>query len=148
MNTHPYVRGYMAGIVVPTLFLLLVMTGYFVLRFVMRVPVPVERAIVFPMAGVPNLWGAWNALYVWSRKGRHLPIGVHGAILILLLAPTAFLVGSGLHFLSAGGGVITYFDRFRVDYASVGVGVCVMMVIYYLAWKYFVNFFNELLGVA
>lgn len=148
MNTHPYVRGYMAGIVVPTLFLLLVMSGYFVLRFVMRVPVPMERAIVFPMAGVPNLWGAWNALYVWSRKGRHLPIGVHGAILVLLIAPTAFLLGTSLHFLSAGGGMITYFKAFRVDYVSVAVGVCVMMVIYYLAWKYFVNFFNELLGVA
>lgn len=148
MNTHPYLRGYMAGIVVPTIFLLVVMSGYFVLRFVMQVPVPIERAIAFPMAGVPNLWGAWNALYVWSRKGRHLPIGLHGALLILILTPTGFLVASALHFLSAGGGMITYFGLFRVDYVSVAVGVCVAMVIYYLAWKYLVNFFNELLGVA
>lgn len=148
MNTHPYVRGYMAGIVVPTIFLLLIMSTYFVLRFVMHVPVAIERVIVFPMAGVPNLWGAWNALYVWSRKGRHLPVGVHGALLPLILAPTGFAVGRALGVLSAREGIITYFEQYRVDYVLVAVGVCLAMVIYYLVWKYFVNFFNELLGVA
>jgi len=148
MNTHPYLRGYMAGIVVPTLVLLLVMSTYFVLRFVMQVPVPIERAIVFPMAAVPNLWGLWNMLYVRTRKGRHLPIGLHGALLVLVLAPIAYLVTSSLHFLSAAGGGITYFGTIQVDYLSLAIGACVVMVIYYLVWKYFVNFFNEVLGVA
>lgn len=148
MNTHPYVRGYMAGIVVPTIFLLVVMSAYFVVRIVMQVPVPIERAIVFPMAGVPNLWGAWNALYVWSRKGRHLPIGVHGALLVLVIAPLAYLIGTSLHFLSLKGGAATYFVVIHVDYSSLAIGICVAMAIYYLVWKYFVNFFNELLGVA
>jgi len=148
MNTHPYVRGYMAGIVVPTLFLLLVMSAYFVLRIVMEVPVPIERAIAFPMAVVPNLWGVWNMLHVRMREGRHLPIGVHGSLLVLVIAPLVVLAGSALHFVSASGRTLTYFGQIRIDYVSLAIGVGVVMVIYYLVWKYIVNFLNELLGIA
>ena len=60
MNTHPYLRAYMAGITVPTMFLLVIVAGYAVVRFAFDVSIPVERAIAFPMAVVPNLWGLWN----------------------------------------------------------------------------------------
>jgi hypothetical protein len=69
MRPHPYLRAYMAGIVVPTLFLLVIMTVYAVFAFYLEVPSqfvlempapPLQRAIVFPMAVVPNLWGVWN----------------------------------------------------------------------------------------
>src|SRR5258708_29800649 len=53
MNQHAYLRAYLAGIAVPTVFLLVVMTGYCVLRYVYHFPVPVERVIVFPIAVVP-----------------------------------------------------------------------------------------------
>jgi hypothetical protein len=148
MNTHAYVRGYMAGIVVPTLFLLVIMSGYFVARFILRVQVPIERAIVFPMAVVPNLWGVWNMLYVRLRQGRHLSIGAHGAVLPLILGPLGFLVASALDVLATGRGGVVYFNAVHANYALVVPLLCAGITLYYLAWKYFVNFFNELLGVA
>ena len=57
MNTHPYLRAYLAGIAVPTMFMLVVLTFFIVARFVYNVPVVIERLLVFPMAVVPNLWG-------------------------------------------------------------------------------------------
>ncbi|HVH50301.1 MAG TPA: hypothetical protein VM781_01445, partial [Candidatus Bathyarchaeia archaeon] len=62
MNKHPFLRAYLAGIAVPTAFLLVVMTGYTCARYVWDIPAPIERVIVFPMAFVPNLWGLWNVL--------------------------------------------------------------------------------------
>ena len=57
MNSHPYLRAYMAGISVPTPFLLIPLTAFSVARFVYNIPVPVERVIIFPMAIIPNLFG-------------------------------------------------------------------------------------------
>jgi len=94
MTTHPYIRAYLAGIAVPTLLLLLAMTGFFVARYVWNVPVPIERVIPFPMAIVPNLFGVWNIFYVSLHSRRHLPIGLHGALLPFVLAPIAFSVAS------------------------------------------------------
>ncbi|PYT64809.1 MAG: hypothetical protein DMG42_33745 [Acidobacteria bacterium] len=61
MNKHAYLRAYMAGIAVPTPLLLVAMTAYAVFRLIYHFPVPVERFIVFPMAVVPNAWGAMRA---------------------------------------------------------------------------------------
>ena len=58
MNQHKYLRAYMAGIVAPTIFLLVVVMGFTILRYVYNVPVPIERVIVFPMAVVPNIWAS------------------------------------------------------------------------------------------
>jgi hypothetical protein len=58
----------MAGIVVPTLVLLVFATVYSLLRFYVGLPealrtgAPLERIVMFPMAVVPNLWGVWNLL--------------------------------------------------------------------------------------
>src|SRR5260370_37199615 len=67
MNQHAYLRAYLAGIAVPTVFLLVVMTGYCVLRYIYHFPVPVERVIVFPMAVVPNACVLWYILFVPLR---------------------------------------------------------------------------------
>ena len=64
MNNHPYLRAYMAGIAVPTVFLLVIMSVVCIFRFVYNVPIPIVRVIVFPMALVPNLFGLWNMFYV------------------------------------------------------------------------------------
>ena len=61
MRPHPYLRAYMAGIVVPTLALLAMLTiytlgSYFLepSQFVFAQPVrPLARALVFPVALVP-----------------------------------------------------------------------------------------------
>ena len=150
MNTHPYVRAYMGGIVVPTLFLLVMMTGYFVARFILKVPEPIERVIVFPMAIVPNLWGLWNMLYARLRQGRHLPIGLHGAILPLVLAPLGALVTLRFNLLAVGPapGEVVYFQQIHLPYGLIVLLICAGVAVYYLVWKYFVNFFNEVLGIT
>ncbi len=137
MNKHAYLRAYMAGIVIPTMFLLVIMTFFSVARFLYHVPVPIERVIVFPMAVVPNLWGAWNMLYLWLHSRRHLPLGLHGAILPFLLAPVGFTIIRALD-------VVT--PTFMATAFPIGFPIAV--VVYYLAWKHLVGFFNALLGIA
>ena len=134
MNTHPYLRAYMAGIVVPTVFLLVAMTVFTLARFVYNVPIPIERIIVFPMAIVPNLWGVWNMLRV-AAGGDRWPIGLHGALLPLVLIPLGLLLAHALAI-----DVIT--PTLVAIFAPFGIAV------YYLAWKYLVGYFNGVLGVA
>src|SRR5260370_5864817 len=98
MNQHIYLRAYLAGIAVPTVFLLVVMTDYCVLRFVYDFPVPVERVIVFPMAVVPNLWGLWNVVFIALRSRLPLHPGLHGALLPILLAPLVIAFAGIMHF--------------------------------------------------
>lgn len=148
MTTHPYIRAYLAGIAVPTLFLLLAATGFFVARYVLDVPVPIERVIPFPMAVVPNLFGLWNILYVMLRSRRHLPIGLHGALLPFLVAPIAFTFATALGFLSFSPRGLVYFQVITVPYAHLAMGFLCALILYYLVWKYLVGFLNGLLGVA
>ena len=135
MNHHPYLRAYLAGIAVPTMLMLVVMIFFIVARFVYNVPVVIERLLVFPMAVVPNLWGAWNILYVWLDLRHRLPLGIHGVALILLLAPVGLTLARVLDiWIVTPTLIITVFP----------VGV----IVYYLAWKHVVGFFNQLLGVG
>ncbi len=133
MSNHPYLRAYMAGIVAPTIFLLFAAAAFSIARFVYDPPVALERVIVFPMAVVPNAWGAWNMLYLGLRP-RRLPIGLHGAALALLLVPLGILLQWALDVSVTPAIVATMFP--------------VALAIYYLAWKYLVGFFNELLGIT
>jgi hypothetical protein len=137
MTTHPYLRAYMAGIVVPTVFLLVGFSFFCVLRFGYDVPVLIERIIVFPLALVPNLWGAWNMLYLALHSRRWLPLGLHGALLPVLVTPLALLVARQLAF------------EFHSSWPTVlALAFPGLLVIYYLTWKYFVGFFNRMLGIA
>jgi hypothetical protein len=148
MNSHPYVRAYMAGVVVPTLFLIVVVTAFIVVRMVLQYPAPIERIIVFPMAAVPNIWGLWNMLYVRLRVRRNISIGLHGAVLPLVLGPMGGLVACTLGFLNSGHGGLVYFEEVHVTYGFIACALCAGIAIYYLAWKYLVNFFNGVVGVA
>ena len=148
MNTHPYLRAYMAGIVVPTVVLLLVLSGFVVARLVCRVPLPIERVIVFPMALVPNMFGLWNMFYLWLRPRPHLPIGLHGALLPFLLAPCGLALASGLGFVTLGSRGLMWLDQLVVPYPYVAVAFAVGLIVYYLVWKYLVGFFNQMLGIA
>src|ERR1700730_15155989 len=102
MNTHPYLRAYMAGIVVPSFGLLVALTVFVLTRLVFHVPIPIERVIIFPMALVPNAFGIWNIFYVWSRPHRHLPIGFHGALLRVVLATMGASAATYGGFLTVG----------------------------------------------
>ncbi len=148
MKTHPFLRAYMAGIVVPTMLLLVAMTVYFVARYVFRIPIPIERLIIFPMAIVPNLFGVWDIFYVWLRPRRHLPIGFHGALLPILLAPIGFTIATSLGFLAVTPRGFVLFQAITIHYPFVATGFLCNLIVYYLVWKHLVGFFNELLGIA
>jgi len=148
MKTHPYLRAYVAGIAVPTMLLLVAMSVFSVTRYVYKIPVPIERVIVFPMALVPNLFGMWNMLYVWLRPRRHLPIGFHGALLPFVLAPIAFTIATSLGFLAVTPRGFVWFQAITLHYSFAATGFLCALIIYYLVWKHLVGFFNELLGIA
>jgi hypothetical protein len=148
MNTHPYLRAYMAGIVFPTLVLLVVLTAFCIARFVYQIPVPIERVIVFPMALVPNLFGLWNMFYLWLRPRRHLPLGLHGALLPFVLAPLGATLATALGILTLGSDGIVWFQHLKVPYPYLALGFTIALIVYYLVWKHLVGFFNQVLGIA
>ena len=144
MKPHPYLRAYMAGIAVPTFVLIFILTVYAYNRFYFEVssqfviPLPgepLDRAIVFPMAVVPNMWGAWNMLYLALRSRLKWSLAVHGAILPLLLMPMGFALASAL-------------DVFPVQWDLAMPMAPVGATVYYLAWKYLVGFLNQEVGIA
>lgn len=124
----------MAGIVVPTMFLLVGVTGFTIAREVYDLPIALDRIIIFPMAVVSNLWGLWNILHLAVGRERW-SIGAHGALLPLILIP------SGLA-LAALFRIEAITPAFVLSFAPFAIAV------YYLAWKYLVGFFNGVLGIA
>jgi len=148
MNTHPYLRAFMAGTLVPTLVLPLLLVAFLVLRVGLQVSFPIERGLVFPMALVPALWGIWNILWEWSRDRTRLPLGVHGAFLPLLLMPVGAIIATYGGVLTLGSSSVTWFNAVTVPYALIALFLAVAMTAYYLAWKYIVGFVNRLLGIA
>ena len=135
MHQHKYLRAYMAGIVAPTLFLLVVLTAFIIARLVYRIPIPIERTIVFPMAVIPNLWGLWNIIYLRLRTRWSVPIGIYGALLVFLIVPSGLALGRVLDF--------------QLPYPNLALlGIPAAVLAYYLVWKYIVNFLNELLGIG
>jgi hypothetical protein len=84
---------------------------------------------------VPNAWGAWNILHLALRSRMRLPLGVHGALLVLILIPGGAAVARLLD-------VFTIQLQFALPMVPIGMGV------YYLAWKYLVGFLNQEMGIA
>ncbi|MGB7547450.1 MAG: hypothetical protein WBM14_06865 [Terracidiphilus sp.] len=148
MNTHPYLRAFLAGVFVPTLILSLMLAGFIVARLVLQVPVPIERALVFPMALVPALWGLWNMLWLGSHARTHLPIEFHGMLLPLLLLPAGALTAGCLGILALGSQGVMRFHACYVPYALIATVFLAVLVLYYLVWKYIVGFVNRVLGIA
>jgi hypothetical protein len=135
MNRHPYLRAYMAGVLVPTWFMVIVLAGFVIARMVYRLPVPIERIIAFPMAAVPNLWGLWNLTYLALALKNRVGLGAWGALLPALLIPAGLLLARHL-----GIFILT---------PALGLAVFVpVAAFYYLVWKYLVGFLNEVVGVA
>ena len=139
MRPRPYLRAYMAGIVVPTLFLLVIMTTYaftiFYLGVSRQFERPLTRAIVLPMAVVPNLWGVWNMLYLATKSRTRLPLGVHGSLLVVVLVPTGVTLARLL-------------DVFTMPWLVALELVPVGMAVYYLVWKFLVGALNHEMGIA
>jgi len=148
MNSHPYLRAYLAGIFIPTLVLPVLLTVFIVTRIVLKLPTPIEQALIFPMAVVPSIFGLWNMLWLASHTRTHLPIGVHGAILPLLLAPaggtTAF--SFGVLTLSLDGA--TWFQAIHLPWSLIALGMIAGLAAYYLVWKHIVGNLNRVVGIA
>ncbi len=130
MNRHPYLRAYMAGVLIPSWMLLVVLAA--VVSGVL--PEIAGRAVIFPMAVVPNLWGAWNALYT-ALAPRRVSLGVFGAMLPLIIAPAALILAGTLDYRP-------YTTTHVLAIAPVG------MAVYYLVWKHGVAFFNRVVGLG
>lgn len=148
MNTHPYLRAYMAGVFLPSVLLLVVLTVFVLARLVHQVPIPIERILVFPMALVPNLFGIWNVLYLWLRPRRHLPLGFHGALLPVLMFPLGAAIACWLGVLTVGEHGVTWFGVITAPYYLIALWFLAGLVVYYLVWKYIVAFLNQVLGIA
>ena len=148
MNTHPYLRAFLAGAFVPTLLLPLMLVGFIVLRLGLQIPFPIERGLVFPMAIVPSLWALWNMLWIGSHMRTHLPIGLHGALLPLILAPAGAAVATCLGILALGQHGVVWFQSIHVPYAWIAPAFACALAAYYLLWKYVVGFVNRVLGIA
>ena len=148
MKAHPYLRAYMAGIVAPSIGVLVALTVYILTRLVFHVPIPIERVIPFPLAVVPSAFGCWNILYVWSRPHRSWPIGLHSALLpvVLIGIGAFFAVSSG--FLAIGSSGVTWFQTISVPYPLVAAWFVGALTLYYLVWKYVVGYMNQVLGIA
>jgi hypothetical protein len=137
MNKHKYLRAYMAGITVPTIFLLIGVAVFCIARYVYNFPAPIERVMVFPMAVVPNLWGLWNILFVALPAGKRLSIGFHGALLPFILGPLGILLTRTLDFQ------LPIFSTNLFPVAAL-----VALSAYYLVWKYIVGSLNQIVGNA
>ena len=148
MKDHPYVRAYMAGISVPTPLLLIALTVFVLARLVYQIPVPIERIVIFPMAIVPNLFGIWNVLHLATRSRTHLPLGIHGAILPFLMVPAGLLLGLRLGVLTPTSHGLVKFGLVTFYYVHIALILPLVVVIYYLVWKYLVGFFNRVAGIA
>ncbi|SRR5260221_460801 len=148
MNHHPYLRAYMAGVVAPTVGLLVALTVFCIARYVCSVPAPIERLIIFPMAVIPNIFGVWNMLYVKLRSHWQMPIGLHGALLPFFLAPIGAALATSLGYLKLTSTGLVYFDFVRIPYGYLPVGPFIAVAAYYLIWKYVVGFLNELQGIG
>lgn len=135
MRSHPYLRAYMAGVLLPTWFLLIVLAAFLIAHFTGHVPAGLERAIVFPMAVVPNLWGIWNVLYVALGLRERVSIGIFGASLPVLLVPAGLALAGSL-------------DLRFYGLPEAAVLLPVGMAVYYLAWKFGVAFLNRIVEVS
>jgi hypothetical protein len=148
MNTHPYLRAYLAGVFIPTLVLPLLLAGFIVLRFAMQTQFPFERGLVFPMALVPALWGLWNVLWLATHDRIQQPLGLHGALLPFLLLPAGTLIARCLGILILGASSVTWFNAVTIPYVWIAVCFIGAVAGYYLVWKYVIRFLNRVLGIA
>ena len=131
---HPYLRAYMSGIALPTMVVPVVVAALS-LQHPDGHPFHIEDVLIFPIGLVPNAWGLWNMLYVRLRKQREIPAGPYGAALVLLLAPAAL-------------GIQLALGKMLWTPTLVAIGLPMTLAGYYLAWKYIVARFNDVLGVG
>jgi len=148
MIQHPYLRAYLAGIAVPTCFMLVVFSVFCIARFVLQVPTPIERVIIFPVTLIPNVFGLWNMLFRKLHSHGYLPLGFHGALLPFIVAPMGYLIATSLGFLTVGAHGARWFQTAEIPYAVLAAGFTCAVIVYYLVWKHLIGFLNQTLEIA
>jgi hypothetical protein len=131
---HPYLRAYLAGIALPTMVVPVVVAALS-LQHPTGHSFHIEDVLIFPIGLVPNAWGLWNMVYVWLRRRHEVPIGLHGAALVLLLAPAAF-------------GIQLALGKILWTPTLFAIGLPMTLAAYYLAWKHVVARLNDVLGIG
>lgn len=148
MNTHPYLRAFLAGLFVPSLIMPALLIAFVILRLVLSAPIPIERGLIFPIALVPVLWGLWSMAWLAWHQQTHLSLGAHGALLPFLLLPAGTVVAKALGVLQLGSSGVTWFQAIHAPYALIACGFFAGVAVYYLVWKYIVGFLDRVLGIA
>ena len=87
-------------------------------------------------------------LWLGSHARTHLPLGLHGAFLPILLMPGGAVLGACLGILAIGQSGVVWFHTLPVSYALLAPMFMVALIAYYLLWKYVVGFLNRTLGIA
>jgi hypothetical protein len=144
MNRNPYLKAYMAGITLPTAFLLVLFS---LNQLVFHAPAEVDRAVAFPLAFVPSIFGLWNMLFLKLQPHWHHPIGLHGAVLPFVIAPVGFVFAISHGFLKITDGALVYFGLIRIPYWYLGFVPFIGITAYYLIWKYAVGYLNSVLDL-
>jgi hypothetical protein len=147
MKPHCYLRAYMAGILFPTIAIVLTLAGFAMVRYVFQIPIPIERVIIFPMALVPTFFGLWNMLYTRLSRGRYLSIGLHGALLPVLFMPIGAVGAVAGGFLSFHAEGAVWFEAITIPYTLIAPWFVIVMIAYYFIWKYLVSFCNRVAEV-
>ena len=141
MNSHPYLRAFLAGAFVPTLVLPLMLTGFIVLRLVLQLPFRSSAAWSFPWRWCLALGSLEHALARLLTRAP-LPIGVHGALLPLLLMPGGAVVATSWDPRAwlARGDVVSLF---LLSLRGIAPLFLAALAGYYLVWKYVVGFSTD-----
>ena len=74
-------------------------------------------------------------LHLRLRPRVNLSLGMHGALLVVFLIPGGILLAR-------------LFDTFAIQWQFALPMFPIGMIVYYLAWKYFVGFLNEEVGIG
>ncbi len=137
MRTHPYLRAYMAGVVVPSTFMLLAPAiflwngGFPPAGSTTYSFASLTQLAIFPGAFVPNLWGLWNMLHLRIRDRLRIPHAVFGALIPLILGPFVRMMLPTL-----------------LNTNDVLLVLPFAIAVYYLVWKFAVGFLNREMGIA
>jgi hypothetical protein len=100
------------------------------------------------MALVPNAFGLWNIVYLWTRPHHHLPIGFHGALLPVIMVTLGAVAAFYGGFLTVDAHGVTWFQAISLPYSHIAPWFLAGVTVYYLVWKYVVGFLNQFLGIA
>ena len=86
-------------------------------------------------------------LYVALGSGRRLSIGAHGALLPFVLIPLGLTLGTVLGVIRIDQDGVRAFSAVTVPFVRFVFVLPIVVIVYYLVWKYIVGFLNDLAGV-